>query len=116
MTATNTRSATSVLVSGPVGRLQAAIELAERGADVLAVGKRATEEATDAGCGGINAPRLRWTRMHLAAERGRHSKRAISWGSRERADRDQNAAPAYDLNATECLSRASRRRISFGNR
>jgi succinate dehydrogenase / fumarate reductase, flavoprotein subunit len=52
------RIATSVLVIGTGGSgLRAAIELAERGVDVLAVGKRAKADAhTSLAAGGINAP------------------------------------------------------------
>ena len=52
------RIATSVLVVGTGGSgLRAAIELAERGVDVLAVGKRPSTDAhTSLAAGGINAP------------------------------------------------------------
>jgi succinate dehydrogenase / fumarate reductase flavoprotein subunit len=52
------RIATSVLVIGTGGSgLRAAIELAERGVDVLAVGKRPSADAhTSLAAGGINAP------------------------------------------------------------
>ncbi|HEX6337102.1 MAG TPA: FAD-dependent oxidoreductase, partial [Jiangellaceae bacterium] len=52
------RIATSVLVVGTGGSgLRAAIELAERGVDVLAVGKRPSVDAhTSLAAGGINAP------------------------------------------------------------
>jgi aspartate oxidase len=56
--------ATSVLVVGTGGAgLRAAIELAERGVDVLAVGKRPKADAhTTLAAGGINAAALPWTR------------------------------------------------------
>ncbi|MFJ8912967.1 FAD-dependent oxidoreductase [Amycolatopsis sp. NPDC102389] len=57
MTTTDRQIATSVLVIGTGGSgLRAAIELAERGVDVLAVGKRAKSDAhTTLAAGGINA-------------------------------------------------------------
>ncbi len=57
MSVTEHRIATSVLVIGTGGGgLRAAIELAERGVDVLAVGKRAKSDAhTTLAAGGINA-------------------------------------------------------------
>ncbi|NUT96220.1 MAG: FAD-binding protein [Saccharothrix sp.] len=57
MSTTEHRIATSVLVIGTGGGgLRAAIELAERGVDVLAVGKRAKSDAhTTLAAGGINA-------------------------------------------------------------
>lgn len=58
MNAQEQRIATAVLVIGTGGSgLRAAIELAERGMDVLAVGKRPSADAhTSLAAGGINAP------------------------------------------------------------
>src|SRR5918993_893102 len=57
MTVSENRLTTSVLVIGTGGSgLRAAIELAERGVDVLAVGKRPRQDAhTSLAAGGINA-------------------------------------------------------------
>ncbi|MEU4404003.1 FAD-dependent oxidoreductase [Streptosporangium sp. NPDC023963] len=57
MHASENRIATSVLVIGTGGAgLRAAVELAERGVDVLAVGKRPKADAhTSLAAGGINA-------------------------------------------------------------
>ena len=67
---------TSVLVIGTGGSgLRAAIELAERGIDVLAVGKRPKLDAhTSLAAGGINAALGdHGPGGHLAAARGRHA-------------------------------------------
>ena len=80
--------ATSVLVIGTGGSgLRAAIELAERGRDVLAVGKRPKADAhTSLAAGGINAALATMDREDtLAAARGRHAhRRATCWPTRAR--------------------------------
>ena len=83
--------ATAVLVVGTGGSgLRAAIELAEAGVDVLAVGKRPRADAhTALAAGGINAA-LATDRSagHVAAARGRHAQGGLPPGrSAHRADR-----------------------------